>query len=198
MGWLLDRPNGRTTMQYPSSALRGLLKLTTDVAAGLAVTGILIVVLIQVASRMLGVPVSWTEEGTRYLFVWMIFLGLAAAFRTVEAARVVVLLAMMPAFLRRLSVPIYVGSCLIFFGLMGWTGWLLVRQQYMMNETAATLAIPMWLIGIVMPLSALLGVLGIFDSLRNRRHLIALDHPAQCSPELNLAEKATSTTERHS
>ncbi len=49
----------------------------------------------------------------------MIFLGLAAGFRTVETARVVVLLAMMPGFLRRLSVPIYVGSCLIFFGLMG-------------------------------------------------------------------------------
>ncbi len=52
-------------MQNPSSAFRGLLKLTTDVAAGVAVTGVLIVVLIQVASRMLGVPVSWTEEGTR-------------------------------------------------------------------------------------------------------------------------------------
>ncbi|KQZ62112.1 ABC transporter permease [Rhizobium sp. Root149] len=185
-------------MQNPSSAFRGLLKLTTDVAAGVAVTGVLIVVLIQVASRMLGVPVSWTEEGTRYLFVWMIFLGLAAGFRTVETARVVVLLAMMPGFLRRLSVPIYVGSCLIFFGLMGWTGWLLVRQQYMMNETAATLAIPMWLIGIVMPLSAILGVLGVFDSLRNRRDFIALDDPAKGTPELNLAEKAKPMAESNS
>ncbi len=60
----------------------------------------------------------------------------------------------------------------------------------MMNETAATLAIPMWLIGIVMPLSAILGVLGVFDSLRNRRDFIALDDPAKGTPELNLAEKA--------
>ena len=64
--------------------------------------------LLQVASRLLGAPVPWTEEATRYLFVWMIFLGLAAGFRTVESARVTVFIAMMPEYLRRLAVPIYV------------------------------------------------------------------------------------------
>ena len=67
---------------------------------GLACVGILVVVLLQVASRLLGAPVSWTEEATRYLFVWMIFLGLAAGFRTVESARVTVFIAMMPGVLR--------------------------------------------------------------------------------------------------
>ena len=43
-----------------------------------------------------------------------------------------------------------------------------------MNETAATLAIPMWMIGMVMPVSAVLAVLAIVDSLRTRRDLIAL------------------------
>ena len=43
-----------------------------------------------------------------------------------------------------------------------------------MNETAATLAIPMWVIGMVMPISAVLAILAIVESLRTRRDLIAL------------------------
>jgi TRAP-type C4-dicarboxylate transport system permease small subunit len=66
-----------------------------------------------------------------------------------------------------------------FFGMMGWTGLTMVRQQVMMNETAATLPIPMWTIGIVLPVSAIIAVLAIVESLRSRRELIAL-------PELGL------------
>ncbi|MDH4440173.1 MAG: TRAP transporter small permease [Rhizobium sp.] len=176
--------------------LNGGLKAATDVAAGIAVFGILLVVLTQVASRMLNVPVSWTEEATRYLFVWMIFLGLAAGFRTVETARVTVLLAMMPKVVRRLALPIYVLSCFVFFVLTGWTGYHLVQQQFMMNETAATLAVPMWLIGTIMPLSSVLAVLAIIESLRTRRDLIELADPLSGMPEIGLAQKSLPTSEK--
>ncbi|WP_314091876.1 TRAP transporter small permease [Shinella sp. M31] len=183
-------------MDKNTSFLGGALKAATDIAAGIAVVGVLLVVLIQVASRVLGMPVSWTEEATRYLFVWMIFLGLAAGFRTVETARVTVLIAMMPRVVRRLSLPIYVASSVIFFTLTGWTGYHLVQQQFMMNETAATLAVPMWLIGTIMPISAVLAVLGIVESLRTRRDLIELADPAQGMPEFTLAESATPKPEK--
>jgi C4-dicarboxylate transporter, DctQ subunit len=161
-------------MDRTVSPFGSLVRALTDVTAGIAAFGILVVVLLQVASRLLGAPVPWTEEATRYLFVWMIFLGLAAGFRTVEAARVTVFIALVPRFFGQLAVPIYVGSSVLFFALMGWTGFHLVRLQLIMNETAATLAIPMWMIGMVMPVSAVLAVLAIVDSLRTRRDLIAL------------------------
>lgn len=183
-------------MTKGSSFLGKALKGATDFAAGIAVFGVLLVVLLQVSSRLFGLPVSWTEEATRFLFVWMIFLGLAAGFRTVETARVTVLIAMMPAFLRRLSVPIYVVSSVLFFALTGWTGYHLVQQQWMMNETAATLAIPMWLIGTIMPLSSILAVLAIVESLRTRRDLIELPDPLQGMPELLLAEDAMPKSEK--
>jgi len=91
----------------------------------------------------------------------------------------VVFLVLFHRFFRRLAVPIYVGSSAFFFGMMGWTGLTMVRQQVMMNETAATLPIPMWTIGIVLPVSAIIAVLAIVESLRSRRELIAL-------PELGL------------
>jgi TRAP-type C4-dicarboxylate transport system permease small subunit len=151
-----------------------VIRALTDVVAGIAAFGILVVVLLQVASRLLGAPIPWTEEATRYLFVWMVFLGLAAGFRTVVTARVTVFIALAPRLFGRLAVPIYVGSSVLFFVLMAWTGYDLVSLQLMMNETAATLAIPMWVIGMVMPLSALLAILGIVVSLRTRHDLIAL------------------------
>ncbi|RJG40714.1 TRAP transporter small permease [Mesorhizobium sp. DCY119] len=165
-------------MAHNTSTFGKIVTLFTDVAAGIAVFGVLVVVLLQVSSRLLGVPVSWTEEATRYLFVWMIFLGLSAGFRTVETARVTVFIGAVPRLFRRLAVPIYVISSVLFFILMGWTGITLVKQQLMMNETAATLAIPMWVIGIIMPVSAVLAVLAIIESLRTRRDLIALPEDA--------------------
>ncbi|NGN42896.1 TRAP transporter small permease [Mesorhizobium sp. CGMCC 1.15528] len=161
-------------MAHNTSTFGKIVTLLTDVAAGIAVFGVLVVVLLQVSSRLLGVPVSWTEEATRYLFVWMIFLGLSAGFRTVETARVTVFIGAVPGLFRRLAVPIYVVSSVLFFILTGWTGITLVKQQLMMNETAATLAIPMWIIGIIMPVSAVLAILAIIESLRTRRDLIAL------------------------
>ncbi len=161
-------------MDRTTSPLDRTIRVLTDVVAGAAAFGVLAVVLLQVASRLLGAPIPWTEEATRYLFVWMIFLGLAAGFRTVETARVTIFISMAPQALRKLALPIYVGSSVLFFALMGWTGYHLVSLQFNMNETAATLAVPMWAIGMVMPLSAALAILGIVASLRARRDLIAL------------------------
>ena len=161
-------------MDKPLSRLDAILRLLADCVAGLAMAGVILVVLLQVASRLLGAPVSWTEEATRFLFVWMIFLGVAAGFRTVETARVTVFIEMLPTALRRISVPIYVVSSVVFFALTAWTGWTLAKQQYMMNETAATLIVPMWVIGMIMPISAVLAILAIVESLRTRRSQLEL------------------------
>lgn len=183
-------------MSESSSTLAKVMKGLSDMAAGLAAFGILVVVLLQVVSRLMDMSVAWTEEATRFLFVWMIFLGLAAGFRTVETARVTVLLAMFPRAVRRLSVPIYVLSSVVFFILMGWTGYKLAWQQYAMNETAATLAVPMWLIGTIMPLSATLAVLGIVDSLKRRRHLIEILEPQVQMAELRHQDPAAPAVEK--
>lgn len=172
-----------------NSAFGKVIKGMTDFASGIAVFGVLLVVLLQVFSRLVGMPVTWTEEATRYLFVWMIFLGLAAGFRTVETARVTIFIALLPVSLHRLAVPVYVVTSVMFFLLTGWTGYGLVKQQYMMNETAATLAVPMWVIGIVMPLSAILAILAIIESLRTRYDLIAIGDLTPAIPEADVVSK---------
>lgn len=145
-----------------------------DGAAGLAAAAIVVVVLTQVVSRLANAPVSWSEELTRALFIWMVFLGMASSMRAADAARITVLLERVHG-LRRLALPVYVVGCLAFFAVMFWTGLSMVRQQMMMNETIATLAWPSWVIGAVMPVSAIVAAIGTLGSLRDRRRVIAVE-----------------------
>ncbi len=134
---------------------------------------IVLVVLMQIASRLGGRPFPWTEELTRALFIWMIFIGMAASMRRADAARITV--ALQWRALRRIAVPVYMAASLGFFALMAWTGISMVRQQVMMNETIATLAWPSWVIGSVVPVSALVAIACTLASLRDSRHIIEAD-----------------------
>ncbi|MGE4370647.1 MAG: TRAP transporter small permease, partial [Burkholderiaceae bacterium] len=101
-----------------------------------------------------------------------------------DAARITVFMASSTPVIRRLALPIYVAGSLLFFGLMIWTGWTMVRQQWMMNEMIATLGWPSWIVGLVMPLSGVLSVLCLLDSLFEHRATLGLSAPAaDKSPE---------------
>ena len=159
------------------SAYARWLRRLTDGVCGLAATGTVLVVLTQVIGRLLGAPISWTEELTRALFIWMVFMGLASSMRHADAARVTIFMEKLPPFLRQLVLPIYLFCSLGFFALMGWTGFIMVRQQVMMHESIATLSWPSWVIGMVMPISAALAILCTLESLQRHRAAIALDPP---------------------
>lgn len=158
------------TLRSPTWAARSIewvLRLTMG--------GIVLVVLMQIVGRLGGRPFPWTEELTRALFIWMMFIGMAASMRRADAARVTVALQWLTRPLRRIAVPIYMAACLGFFALMAWTGIGMVRQQVMMNETIATLGWPSWVIGSVVPVSALIAIACTLASLRDSRHIIAAD-----------------------
>jgi C4-dicarboxylate transporter DctQ subunit len=157
----------------PTRAAETLLQWLTDGVCGLAVAGIVGVVLMQVLGRLMGAPFSWTEELTRACFIWMVFAGMAASVRHADAARVTVLLRYFPSFVKQLALPIYVLCNLVFFVLTAWTGWSMVRQQVMMNEQIATLGWPGWVVGIILPSAAVLSIFSLFQSLRTHRAAIA-------------------------
>ncbi len=139
----------------------------------LSMAGIVLVVLLQIAGRLGGRPFPWTEELTRALFIWMVFIGMAASMRRADAARVTVVLQWLKRPIRRLALPVYAVACIGFFSLMGWTGIGMVRQQVMMNETIATLGWPSWVIGAVIPVSALVAIVCTLASLRDSGAVIA-------------------------
>jgi C4-dicarboxylate transporter, DctQ subunit len=144
----------------------------TDILAGISSVAIFIVVVWQVFGRLLGVPAPWTEEVTRFVFIWMVFLGVGLGFRKAESARVTILLKYGPKFLKKGALWIYTIASVGFFLYMIVYGMELMSQQINTNEKSAALLLPMWVIGLCIPVSAVIGIINIIQSLIYDREII--------------------------
>lgn len=153
----------------------GVLNKLVDAFAGIAAGSIVITVIIQIMGRVLGNPAPWTEEGTRFIFIWMIFLGIGMGFRKAESARVTIMLGYAPSFFRKLSKWTYTAFSVVFFGFMIVYGFEVMMQQVNMNEMGSALMIPMGLIGASVPVSGILGILGVIESLVLHPDLVEVD-----------------------
>ncbi|MBD1379792.1 TRAP transporter small permease [Metabacillus arenae] len=130
---------------------------------------VFIVVMIQIIGRLIGHSAPWTEEVTRLIFLWMVFLGIGIGFKEAESARVTVLVKYLP---KKASIWIYSIGTIGFFLFMLYAGIELMQQQLLMNERSSVLLIPMWLIGISVPLSAVIGIINTIQSLIYHRNLL--------------------------
>lgn len=125
----------------------------------------LVAVVLQIVGRWVNQPLPWTEEMTRYSFIWMVYLGVGIGFRRAESARVTMFLHFFPGFIRSLTPWIYAIVSMGFFFVILFAGIDVVEQQIMMTERGAALDIPMWTIGISVPIAGFVGIAGIVESL---------------------------------
>ncbi|WP_102026578.1 TRAP transporter small permease [Salirhabdus sp. Marseille-P4669] len=146
------------------------LNKVTDFLAGIIALTLFVIVIIQIVGRLVGHSAPWTEEMTRYVFIWMIFLGVGIGFREAESPRVTILIN--NKFLKKIGRWIYSIGTIAFLGFMVVYGMELVSQQASMNETSSVLLIPMWIIGISIPVSAVIGIINTIQSLLYHRDLI--------------------------
>lgn len=150
-----------------------------DSAAWISVAVMLVVVLLQVVFREMNSPLVWTEEASRFLFMWMVFLGMAIGFRNVESARVTIFVKMCKPLCGIVSVIIYAAFTCGFFLLMLYTGWQMVEQQIIFTEMASGFPLPMWVVGIIYPLAAVFGIICLIQSLLYAYDKIVVNKGAQ-------------------
>lgn len=142
-----------------------VLNWLMDTVAWMSVALVLIVVLLQVLFREMHVPLVWTEEASRFLFMWMVFLGMAIGFRNVESARVTLFVKLCKPLRGIVSAVIYTVFSGGFFLLMLYTGYQMVEQQILFTETASGFPLPMWVVGAIYPVAAVCGVICLIQSL---------------------------------
>ena len=130
--------------------------------------GLFLTVIIQIIGRVVGAPAPWTEEVTRYLFLWMMFTALAYGFRFSESARVNVLINLFPKSIKNIFGIIYLIFTIGFFLFIAYFGVVLVYQQITMHERGAAILIPMAFIGLSVPISGILGVITTIQSIFER------------------------------
>ena len=145
-----------------------------DIVLGILVTGMVAVIMIQIIGRITGHPFPWTEESSRYLFLWMMFVALAAGFSKCESSRVTLFLQVGPAWLKKLSEILYAVFVIAFFIVMLIYGWEVVQQQIDWEEMGTALLIPMWIIGICQPIGAVLGIIGTLQNFLEYHDKVAI------------------------
>ena len=144
-----------------------------DIVCGGTLAALLFIVLLQVGARWCGIILAWTEETTRFLFLWMMFIAVAAGFNRAESARVVVLIQKFPLSAQKVCAAAYYIVSIAFFLFMLYYGTELSLQKFKINEMATALALPMGFIMISVPISGFLGIIGTIQSYLEYSHLVA-------------------------
>jgi len=128
-----------------------------------ALIGIMVLlVAAQVVSRyVLHASLSHTEEIVRYLFVWSTFLGIAAAARRKKHLSLSLADRFLPDRLLVWTKRAAGLGALIFAAVITFYGFRVVLLQVSTRQTTAALGMPMWLIGLALPVCALALVIRI-------------------------------------
>lgn len=138
-----------------------------DGAILIAVLGMVALISLQVGSRLAGVSVPWTEELSRFLFIWTIWMGLAASFRSGAhpSLQLIPETAPRPVLLTMRAVQLL--ACITLFAVVGWHGWTLLAQQIRFGEQSPILRVGMWWATLPLVIGSALAILGaVLDGLR--------------------------------
>jgi len=153
-----------------SSLARGVLRVdalvwrAVDGALLLCVAGITITVALQVISRLLGASLPWTEELSRFLFLWTAFLGMAVGFRRLEHPRIALLMPLMRRLGRTLAVHVYTVTSVVFFSVAAWHSAAFVAQQIRFGERSAVLGVGMYVASLPMLIACVVAIVAVLVS----------------------------------
>ena len=120
-----------------ASSLRSTAERLIDAAAIAAFSGIFLCVLAQVVARyVFNRPLTWSEELARYLFIWCSFLGWVIASRRNGHLAMTFVVERLPVPAQR-AIAVAVQFATLFFAwLLGSRGWLLVRNNWDVENVA--------------------------------------------------------------
>jgi len=113
---------------------------------------------IQVFTRLIPwIPIfPWTEELSRYSFVWVMFLGVSWAVRDNSHLKVDILVMYMPKTLQKIC-GAFSNLLLIGFSLfVGKYGWMVILKQMQIGQKLTATGLPMWIIYLCFPTSCTL------------------------------------------
>lgn len=99
---------------------------------------------------------AWTEEITINFFVWITLLGTSLAFRDGTHLAMSILFQAMPKVFRKYFYILGYLICLLFFGMLVYTGSLEVKDEFELDAISESLAIPVWWYTIATPALSLL------------------------------------------
>lgn len=132
-------------------AARLISRVEDEVCVWLMI-GLLALLFVQIAGRLLPWTFAWTEELSRYVFVWIVLVGGSAAVRTGDHVALQLLETLVPR--ARAAIRLLVHLAVAAFGLLlAGLGSQQTLSQYAGQNTAYSLPLPLWVVWVMIPLS---------------------------------------------
>ena len=124
--------------------LDNYLEMSIGVVLILAVS---VILSIQVFMRyVMGSSLSWSEELSRYMFIWLIYLGISYGAKVMRHIKIDAGLYMFPKSLRPKIVILGDAVFLVFSVTVVIYSSKLVERQMMLDQTSPAMGIPMWFV----------------------------------------------------
>ena len=106
-----------------------------------------VVLFIQVFFRyVLGASLSWSEELARYMFIWLVYIGIAYGCKVMRHIKIDAGLFFFPKALRPYVVIMSEGVFAIFAAVVAVLAFKLVGRQMMIGSASPAMGIPMWVV----------------------------------------------------
>ena len=119
----------------------------------------------QIITRfVLEQPAEWSEILIRFCLIWMVFMGIAAAFRQGAMVSVDVLYRWSPPRMKRVLDWVVCGAALLLVGIIVWWGWAYALRGQV-QSMAGLENVSMFWAYLAMPVGGLFSVLGIVGNL---------------------------------
>ncbi|MFV0447583.1 MAG: TRAP transporter small permease [Vibrio sp.] len=137
------------------------------IVSTLFLTGLLLVILLQVFGRLfMETPPIWTEELSRWFFVWMCFIGLGEVTRTNNQLKVDFLVERMP---RTYNFLFNMGDLIIYFIITATILWYgLSSTAREMHSSTVTLPVPRGILFMSYPIGATIVLLRLIQKMKER------------------------------
>lgn len=135
---------------------------TTELVTSTFLVIMVVVVFLQIVSRIIiQSSFPWTEELSRFLMIWLTFLGAAFSFQYGAHIGITLITNKIPKKLQAILQIIVAFLCTILFAVLMVKGYELVMKST--TQVSPALGIPMNYVYMVIPLSGLLMTLNVID-----------------------------------
>ena len=160
---------------------RGLCLANKAVLAALLAVMATLVFGNVVLRYVFGFSLSWVEELTRYMMIWLAWLGAGLALRESAHIAIDTLQQALPEIGARLLRAMVLLAMIGFFGALAWLGWR--YSMFAWRQTTAVLRLPAGLVYLAIPAGSVLMLLHLLLTARS-----ALTHTATAEEQAHAAE----------
>ena len=158
----MQTPNGNDTKKPITSVTDLVGRLANrfeEWAAITALSGMTILYALSILSRYVTkTSMPWTDELVRFLFIWATFLGTSIGVRRGAHLGVSVVQNLLPSSGKKTFTILITLCCVFTCAVLVWNGAAMVHLQFTMGQRSSQLGIPIYWVGLAIPVGLLLSL----------------------------------------